>query len=100
MSSMDGFEATSADGKAEGSKTLKAFLGVSTFAYRCALQQPILDSGIVVVATFGKCRSGEALQGIDRGGSGDVISSRMVLRQARLRGVRRSGVPWSVHLCI
>jgi hypothetical protein len=34
MSSMDGFEATPADGKAEGSKTLKAFLGVSTFAYR------------------------------------------------------------------
>jgi hypothetical protein len=33
---MDGFEheASPAAGKVEGNKTLKAFLGVSTFAYR------------------------------------------------------------------
>jgi hypothetical protein len=31
---MDGFEAGTSDGRAEGHKTLKAFLGVTTFAYR------------------------------------------------------------------
>ncbi|KAF6257204.1 ligand-gated ion channel-domain-containing protein [Scenedesmus sp. NREL 46B-D3] len=36
-SSMDGFEQGPADERAEGHKTLKAFLGVSTFAYRCAV---------------------------------------------------------------
>ncbi|WIA44152.1 hypothetical protein OEZ86_010489 [Tetradesmus obliquus] len=34
MSSMDGFEASTPGGPQEGAKTLKAFLGVSTFAYR------------------------------------------------------------------
>jgi hypothetical protein len=34
MSSMDGFEAETPTGTVDGHKTLKAFLGVSTFAYR------------------------------------------------------------------
>jgi hypothetical protein len=37
MSSMDGFEHGTTDGRAEGHTTLKAFLGVSTFAYRWVL---------------------------------------------------------------